>query len=86
MKELSCTPMPFVFADNPADAEKFTRIGEAYRVLGDHLERQKYDRYRASGLNITFEQWKNTSAHQRVMHWYARSRRVVLSQPWAHSQ
>ena len=50
--------------------EKYYLLNEAYSVLCNPKEREKYDTWRNSGLSISFNIWKNIDEEKRnSYHW-----------------
>ncbi|KAJ2060223.1 DnaJ sub C member 12 [Coemansia sp. S2] len=52
----------------PTKIDNWNLIREAYEVLGDPQRRAQYDRWRASRLPVSFEQWLKSS-HAHAVHW-----------------
>ncbi|XP_055954653.1 dnaJ homolog subfamily C member 12-like [Patella vulgata] len=65
--------------DDPTAAERFIRIQKAKEVLTDPSRRKKYDRWRRSGLSISYSQWCNMAPAQMSMHWASSKAQPMIS-------
>ncbi|KAK6170870.1 hypothetical protein SNE40_019163 [Patella caerulea] len=65
--------------DDPTAAERFIRIQKAKEVLTDPSRRIKYDRWRKSGLSISYSQWCNMGPTHMSMHWASSKTQPMIS-------
>ena len=57
----------------------FFRINKAYSVLSDDKQRKDYDKWMGSGLNVSYEQWKELStATHTSLHWGTAKSQLAL--------
>jgi len=65
---------PDRFPGSEEKAAQFVRLRHAYEVLVDPSLRRDYDKYRASGLRVSFEKWKESAARTgATVHWQKKS-------------
>ncbi|KAI8049572.1 DnaJ domain-containing protein [Syncephalis plumigaleata] len=61
-----------------AARQEFERLSIAYEILSDEGERAKYDRWRGSGLAISFARWRTMSEQSQSVHWRQTSTQPTL--------
>lgn len=57
------------YVDETYDRNTLHNIQKAYGVLGDEVERKKYDTFLSQGLDISYDTWLNLPHHQLVCPW-----------------
>ncbi|ORX53064.1 hypothetical protein DM01DRAFT_1336251 [Hesseltinella vesiculosa] len=57
----------------------YKKIKQAYDIVGDPVERAKYERWRLSGLQIPFEDFRQLSQHAQNVHWQALPSPLMLT-------
>jgi DnaJ family protein C protein 12 len=55
--------------DPVAAREAFERLQLAYSILGSPQERAIYDRWRTSGLRLSFLNWRSLAERGHALHW-----------------
>lgn len=80
--EFKCQALKCHPDKHPSDAsaaEHFKKLLRAKEVLTDSETRDRYDKWRRSGLDIPFEQWNALSSSvQASMHWATRNKKEPM--------
>ncbi|RKP10658.1 hypothetical protein THASP1DRAFT_27542 [Thamnocephalis sphaerospora] len=64
--------------DQDAARQEFERLNVAYGILGRETERASYERWRTSGLKVSFASWRALNERAQAVHWQPQPTQSVI--------